>query len=466
MDGLSGAASAIAVVDLSAKIASLCFQYLVAVKNAKEDIERLQGKVDGIKDIVGGIKQLLDGRDKTRLSVTYKLLDSLKDCLLLLEKLKIQLDPGKTRKVMSWFGVRALKWPFTSKEVKKIVGSLEKYEQTFSLALQVDQTGVLIDLDQKLDHSNIKADAVYRKVDLTDQNADLAKLPTAKGTSFDSHDEEHNARCLEETRVELRRHIIKWVEDPDGKCIFWLSGMAGTGKSTIARTVAQSFANWDVLGASFFFKRGEGDRGSATRFFTTIATQLISCMPELTPSIRKAIHADPAISEKALKDQFEKLVLYPLSGMKRASPHTTLVLVVVIDALDECEREEDIRAILQLLAQAKDVKPIRLRVFVTSRPELPIRLGFQQMAGAIYQDFLLHEIPKATVEHDISAFLTHELTRIRVDRRLPVDWPGEANIRVLTEMAIPLFIFAATVCRFVGDPRWDPKKRLITILEH
>lgn len=242
--------------------------------------------------------------------------------------------------------------------------------------------------------------------------------------------------------------------------------MAGTGKSTIARTVAQSFANWDVLGASFFFKRGEGDRGSATRFFTTIATQLISCMPELTPSIRKAIHADPAISEKALKDQFEKLVLYPLSGMKRASPHTTLVLVVVIDALDECEREEDIRAILQLLAQAKDVKPIRLRVFVTSRPELPIRLGFQQMAGAIYQDFLLHEIPKATVEHDISAFLTHELTRIRVDRRLPVDWPGEANIRVLTEMAIPLFIFAATVCRFVGDPRWDPKKRLITILEH
>lgn len=140
MDGLSGAASAIAVVDLSAKIASLCFQYLVAVKNAKEDIERLQGKVDGIKDIVGGIKQLLDGRDKTRLSVTYKLLDSLKDCLLLLEKLKIQLDPGKTRKVMSWFGVRALKWPFTSKEVKKIVGSLEKYEQTFSLALQVDQT--------------------------------------------------------------------------------------------------------------------------------------------------------------------------------------------------------------------------------------------------------------------------------------------------------------------------------------
>jgi hypothetical protein len=52
MDGISGAASIIAVVDISAKIASLCFQYSVAVKNAKEDIKRLQGKVNDIKDVL------------------------------------------------------------------------------------------------------------------------------------------------------------------------------------------------------------------------------------------------------------------------------------------------------------------------------------------------------------------------------------------------------------------------------
>jgi hypothetical protein len=70
---VSGAASIIAAVDISAKIASLCFHYSVAVKNAKEDIKRLH-----IKDVLGEVKQLLDGRDKTRLSATHELLESLK----------------------------------------------------------------------------------------------------------------------------------------------------------------------------------------------------------------------------------------------------------------------------------------------------------------------------------------------------------------------------------------------------
>src|SRR5271156_1351570 len=120
------------------------------------------------------------------------------------------------------------------------------------------------------------------------QKIDLAKLPIAKGASFDSHMEEHNARCLANTRVELQRRITKWAEDTSGKPIFWLNGMAGPGKSTIARTIDQSFAANGQLGASFFFRRGEGDRGNATRFFTTIATDLMAHIPGLIPIVRKA----------------------------------------------------------------------------------------------------------------------------------------------------------------------------------
>lgn len=72
---------------------------------------------------------------------------------------------------------------------------------------------------------------------------DLLKLPIAKGAAFDSHLDEHEARCLPSTRIELRREIAAWAEDGQSKCIFWLNGMAGTGKSTISRTVAQSFAD-------------------------------------------------------------------------------------------------------------------------------------------------------------------------------------------------------------------------------
>jgi hypothetical protein len=47
----------------------------------------------------------------------------------------------------------------------------------------------------------------------------------------------------------------------------------------------------------------------------------------------------------------------------------------------------------------------------------------------------------------------------------PPDWPGDGNIQALVRIAVPLFIFASTMCRFVADPRWDPNKRLKTILD-
>src|SRR4051812_24634096 len=88
------------------------------------------------------------------------------------------------------------------------------------------------------------------------------QLPTAEGAPFGSYMDQHESECLPGTRTGLLDHIAKWVGDPQGKCIFWLNGMAGTGKSTISRTVARSLIVKGQLGASFFFKRGEGDRGN------------------------------------------------------------------------------------------------------------------------------------------------------------------------------------------------------------
>jgi Mrp family chromosome partitioning ATPase len=198
------------------------------------------------------------------------------------------------------------------------------------------------------------------------------------GARFNSHAEEHNARCLPNTRTNLLDEITRWANNKEGKSIFWLSGMAGTGKSTIARTIAQSFADCGQLGASFFFKKGEGERGNASRFFTTIAVELMDHEPNMIPGIMTALNEDPAVSQKALNHQFEKLILQPLSGMKQPFSQAP-ARIVVIDALDECEQEQDIRAILQLLARTKDIQPMPLRVVVTSRPELHIRLGFEEM---------------------------------------------------------------------------------------
>jgi hypothetical protein len=290
-------------------------------------------------------------------------------------------------------------------------------------------------------------------------------LSIAEGASYNSHNEEHNARCLPNTRTELLAQITQWANNEGGKPIFWLCGMAGTGKSTIARTIAESLASRGQLGASFFFKRGEGERGKSSRFFTTIATDLVKHEPGMLPGIRKALEKDSAISQRALKDQFEKLILQPLLGMKQIRSRP-LARVVVIDALDECEQEADILAILQLLARTKDIRPVPLQIVVTSRPELHIRLGFKEMPNGTYQDLVLHEVPRSTIEHDIRLFLEHELSLIQKERRLSADWPSSHQIIALVELAVPLFIYAATVCRFVGTKGRNPTKYLDKVLEY
>jgi hypothetical protein len=151
--------------------------------------------------------------------------------------------------------------------------------------------------------------------------------------------------------------------------------MAGTGKSTISRTLAHNFSDNGSFAASFFFKRGEGDRGGVSKFFSTIARQLIQRVPAIAIHIQKAINTDPSIFGKSMREQFEKLILNPFSEISDDS-YQNQSCMVIIDALDECEDEKDIRLLISLLSRSKTLQSPRLRIFLTSRPELPIRLGF------------------------------------------------------------------------------------------
>ncbi|KAK0710404.1 hypothetical protein B0T21DRAFT_352613 [Apiosordaria backusii] len=113
-------------------------------------------------------------------------------------------------------------------------------------------------------------------------------------------------------------------------------------------------------------------------------------------------------------------------------------------------------------------------MMISSRPELPIRLGFNEIKGK-YQDLVLHEIPKPIIEHDIATYLDFELARIRNDynalspggRQLPHDWPGSQIVKDLVQMAVPLFIFAATACRFIRDRKYGgPDRQLAKLLAY
>ena len=288
-------------------------------------------------------------------------------------------------------------------------------------------------------------------------------MPFAAHATFDSSSTEDDSDCLPNTRVDVLQQIRTWADGDDERYIFWLCGWAGTGKSTIARTVAREYASKGRLGASFFFSRGKGDVHDASMFVTSIAVQLAQSSKALRDLIYEAILSKPGIVSKTLRDQWQKLILEPLSKLEAGL--VPKPVVIVIDALDECDGENDIQQVVQLLADAQVLRTVRFRVFITSRPEIPIRHGFSEISDAHHRDFVLQDISKSIVEHDIHVFLETKFKTIRQKWGINPNWPSEHDIRRLVLSAGGLFIWAATACRFIWQGRQLAARRLSILLQ-
>ncbi|CAI7597639.1 unnamed protein product [Penicillium pancosmium] len=449
MDGLSSAASIIAVIQLTGSIVNVCRGYIQEVKDARDDIITLHQTVAGLEAILQELKEIPHDSRERKLS-TSSLADNISGCFSCLGALEEKIDPGRGKRMMKRLGIRALKWPLKRKEVDKIIINLERYKSFFTLSLLVDQTTLLNGVD--------------RNTDRIDESLGLDQLPVARSAEFDSYMDQHEDECLPGTRTELLQQIMQWVRSPQSKCIFWLSGKAGTGKSTICRSVAKFCKEAELLGGSFFFKRGEDDRGNAAKLFPTLVRQLMICMPSLKPGVLKALRGEPDLAGKSLKEQFDKLLLRPLLSLDSAKGKVP-TMVIVIDALDECESVQDIQVILQLIPQLRASTAVHVRVFLTSRDETPIMLGFSEIVNN-YENLAIHDIPHTVTEHDISLFLNDRFAKIRRKRNVSPDWPGDETVQALVKMSVPLFISAATVCRFLEDPKWDPELRLAELLEN
>lgn len=139
MDPLSGAASVIAVVQLTGTIAQICGKYLNNVKNAKQDIQRFQEKTIALAQVLQSLDELLHRSNGIELTATKSLVDNIATCYSALTKLKEKIDPETTQGHMRKWGLRAFKWPLTRSELDDALNEIEGYKTTFSFSLQVDQ---------------------------------------------------------------------------------------------------------------------------------------------------------------------------------------------------------------------------------------------------------------------------------------------------------------------------------------
>ncbi|KAL3441572.1 hypothetical protein BJX65DRAFT_245042 [Aspergillus insuetus] len=368
---------------------------------------------------------------------------------------------------------RFLRDVFAADNWKEMRSHLEEMMNDIHNSLRTMDSNTLVKVDAQMSNLQSKADEILteitkvdRKVEILQREQLLAALQHVEYAAFDAFkkDEPAPARCYEGTRKEIIEEIVSWVHRNRDDCIFWLSGMAGTGKSTIARTVADLLScEHHCLGASFFFSRGHGLRAESTAFITTLALQLAAQMPEFAPYLASAVGEQNRVGEISLSSQWELLILAPLSALS-ATLLVPVKVVFIVDALDECQGAGYVHEIVQLLSGVRKLRMIDLRIFVTSRSEAYIATSFKDLPGVFHRDLSIDCATDGSTERDISLYLRASLKALAKYHSLGDDWPDEKLIQGLIMRADRLFVYAATACRYLQNSAY-PDRRLAEMLD-
>ena len=271
--------------------------------------------------------------------------------------------------------------------------------------------------------------------------------------------------CFKGTRVTVINAITNWINDPKSPPIFWLHGLAGTGKSTIARTIGVKAEEAGYTTASFFFSRiGSAGQRDPTYVFPTLAHQLAAGHSQLHQIIGDAVIKSPDIDYAVASEQFRTLIGTPLDAFCVESESMGSILIV-LDAIDECQGFEEKRPqeiLARLCDHAYQAAP-RIRILLASRPEQYLRRELGRRRQVVEYD--LHQDDESA-QGDITRFLKAKLTLIPEELGILVeDWPREEDVQMLSEKSGHLFIFAKTALRFIADDRvLDPQQQMNILL--
>jgi energy-coupling factor transporter ATP-binding protein EcfA2 len=296
---------------------------------------------------------------------------------------------------------------------------------------------------------------------------ELLHQNVAAGAFHDAAERVDPPKCHPQTRLAILAEIQNWVRDPEirKKLIIWLYGPAGSGKSAIAQTIAEIFAQEGLLVASFFFSRTGIWRNDTSRFIASISYQLSISIPELRTHIAIAVEQDPLVFSRTLLSQMQALVIKPLNDVASEITQTAAVQprLVIIDGLDEARGETTQKELLQALSTSIQQLHIPLMFLVASRPEHIIRQTFNmEPLQSLMQGLPLDKHYKP--DDDIRVFLSAKFSEVRTQHSsgnaLPVLWPSQEDIDYLVRKASGQFIYASTVMKYIASSRRNPTKQL------
>ncbi|KDQ11677.1 hypothetical protein BOTBODRAFT_189671 [Botryobasidium botryosum FD-172 SS1] len=256
------------------------------------------------------------------------------------------------------------------------------------------------------------------------------------------------SQCLPGTRGRELRLITDWVESPDEENrVLWLPGQAGFGKSTLATTLALSFATYRRLGSFMFFDRDVSERSDPSRVIETLAFQLALFDSRISEKITEAVNENSTLLSFGLQIQFKELLVKPLSSVESLSSAGPIVLV--LDALDECGNEDSRAPLLSVLAEDTIKLPSCVRIVIMGRPSEDIELAFEGQPHITRKELVITSENSA----DVDMFLRHSMNDLAKNKRHPQlgpGWPGDKSIDALSLRAGGFFLWAGTATRYIS----------------
>jgi hypothetical protein len=280
---------------------------------------------------------------------------------------------------------------------------------------------------------------------------DLGDMPYAKGARFDP-----DKGCLPGTREAIIEEITQWVNRPDGdnvSRIFFLSGVAGSGKSAIAHAIAHLFDQQMRLGSSYCFDRADQVNRRPSNLLSTISLNIADLDQNWKTCLCNTIKGNRSLcTTLSVTEQFKKFILEPAKALTTIGP-----ILIVIDAMDESAEEVSRKPLLDVLAKGILDLPSNFRFLITARPERDIVNAFSGNQHIFYKH--MNTIDEASNDADIALFIESQLSGVY---SLESEWPNKHWCRMLIQSSGGLFQWASTACRAIKETKGGlrPTERL------
>ncbi|EJD08440.1 uncharacterized protein FOMMEDRAFT_101836, partial [Fomitiporia mediterranea MF3/22] len=271
----------------------------------------------------------------------------------------------------------------------------------------------------------------------------------------------YRGTCLPGTREEILIEIMDWIRSDTKQNALWIRGVAGSGKSAIATTVAEYCRNASILGAFVFFSQASAaDQRSSV--FRTIAFQLAESNSTIARYVEAAVKRNKHITRAIAEVQFKELILEPL---KATINEVQGPVVIIMESLDEYGPPDNRRSLMLLLKEAFGGLHPSFRFLITSRPELDIVEWFTDGTDFAYEFVLDHDSQSS--KRDVLHYIDYEMRKVIGSTKIPIAYPWDEHMNKLADASEGLFIWASTAVKLVSlSPRKLSKLRKIVDNSH